>query len=77
MSIKSRNRGTDITSETRSQDAEELHQRHSMLQDQHTISFSSIQYKEVDETKTTRNIIFYFSLVFPVISFVPVKYPTR
>ena len=64
MQVKSRNRGTDITPETRSQDDKKLPQRHSWRPNQHIIGCCSIQYEEMDEIKTTRNIEFNFSLDF-------------
>ncbi len=74
MSLKSRNRGTYITLETRSQDDKELPQWHCRRLNQHIAGRCSIQYVEVDETKTTRYTQIHFSLVFPETYSGPDKY---
>ena len=76
MPIQSRNRGADITPETRSQDAQELPQWHSRRPNKHIIGCCCIQHEEMDEIKTTRNIEFNFSLDLPGTNFVAGKYPT-
>jgi len=76
MPVKGWNRSIDLTPETRPQDDKKLSERHGWRPNKHIIGRFGIQYDEMDEVKTTRIFMSYFSLVFTDLYFSHCKYPT-